>query len=110
MADHRQDQVFPGEPGGGWAVAPTLVDTEILTIALCRFTGVRPNAELSSSEQLTCDDRVRGLHPDVDCTTLYHQAEALRAGTISYEMASTEVTAPAGEAGDEPTYQHPLVP
>lgn len=106
MTNHSLDNSgAPGEPDGGWTTAPTLSDTQILTIALCRYTGCKPNDELSDSEHITCPERVKGVHPDEDCITLYHQADALRAGTISYDMPAVEVTA---SEGGEPTYQHPI--
>jgi hypothetical protein len=106
MTDHSQDQIGVDEPEGGWVVAPTLVDTQILTIALCRFTGCKPNDETEASDHVVCPERVKGVHVDEECITLYHQADALRAGLVQYDLAATEVT--VSEAGNEPTYQHPL--
>lgn len=91
------------EPEEGWTQAPTLTDTQMLSIVLCRYTGNRP-------EQVTtrCMARSLKLHEDVDCMTLYHQEEALRAGVIHYDLPAVEVTVPVD--GGEPTYQHPVQP
>ena len=89
-----------GEPQDGWVTAPTLVDTEILTLALCRYTGHAPDVNGR------CHQRALRLHADVECTTLYHQAEALRSGRVHYDLPAAEVTVPV--AGDEPTYRDPL--
>jgi hypothetical protein len=96
-----EDRPALDEPEEGWVEAPTLVDTQVLTIALCRFTGDRPERETGR-----CLQRQLRLHEDVDCVTLYHQADALRNGLVHYELPATEVTAPV--EGGEPTYQNPL--
>jgi len=98
--NHSAETIGPDEPEGGWQQAPTLADSQILSIALCRFTGERPEDDNS------CYARATHLHRDEDCITLYHQAEALAAGTIRFDMPATEITQSA--AGDDLTYQQPL--
>jgi hypothetical protein len=101
MNNHASEIIGNDEPEGGWVTAPTLADSQILTIALCRYTGDKPERE-----GLRCQAREAMMHADVDCVTLYHQAEALASGVIRYDMTAPEVTQSA--AGDDPTYVAPV--
>ena len=89
----------PDEPEGGWQSGPDLTDAEILTIALCCYTGVATDPDSK------CPSR-GDVHADVDCVKLYHQADALREGTVHYDLPAVEVTK---AAMGEPTYQHPVL-
>lgn len=88
-----------GEPKD-WQTGPTLSDVEVLSVVLCRWTSVTPD------DQGRCIGRLLRLHPDRDCLTLYHQAEALQAGTVHYDLPAVEVTRSA--AGSDPTYITPV--
>ena len=105
MREHDPVQPGPNEPEGGWEVAPTLSDTVILSVVLCRFTGERPFGETSGLKPI-CAKRATGAHADVECLSLYHQQEALASGELRYDMPALEVTTPA--AGTDPTYQDPV--
>jgi len=54
-----------GEPEDGWQTAPQLVDTVLVTIMACKFTGTM----LESQD--ACAARLERRHPDVDCRALY---------------------------------------
>lgn len=69
----------PSEPEDGWVEAPALIDTELLSTVLCRFTG-RP-LDLS----LGCLERAERLHPDLSCGAIYYQAQALASGRLVME-------------------------
>lgn len=101
MDEHSTKTPGVDEPEGGWARAPELSDTQVLSVVLCRYT-----ADKIDSASGQCLARMLRLHPDQDCTTLYHQAEALQAGVVHYDLPAHEVTKPA--AGSDPTYIAPL--
>lgn len=88
----------PGEPEGGWVTAPALLDTVITSLVLCRFSGI-PRGSLSE----TCPARQAGRHKDVDCTSIYYQAEALAAGQVDQaRFSSTQAVTRSHGAGDDP--------
>lgn len=68
-----------GEPQDGWVSGPELTDTELLVTTLCRFSG-NP-----ASHGEPCPTRSARLHPDVECRTLFFQAEALGRGVTGLE-------------------------
>ena len=104
MREHDTSAPTPDEPEGGWQQAPTLHDSEILSVVLCRYTGQQPI--LTGDRVGLCDARLYSQHPDVECMTLYHQQEALQGGRIHYDMPATEVT--LSLAGTDPTYINPV--
>lgn len=69
----------PGEPTDGWVTSPLLTDTELLVTTLCRFSGS------ATSHRDACPGRVNSMHPDVECRTLFFQAEAFSRGLIDLE-------------------------
>lgn len=105
MREHDTTAPGPDEPEEGWQTAEPLVDSQILSIVLCRFTGEKPLG-ITLQNKPTCSMRALAKHEDVDCLTLYHQADALRSGKIHYDMPGLEVTVPV--AGGEPTYKDPV--
>lgn len=99
--EHDDDNLDP-HPEDGWITAPTLVDTEITSLTLCRFTGRKVKLDT------VCVARDLGLHKDVDCASLYLQAEALASGTVDQTLfpeVQEEIRTPA--AGDDVTGQLP---
>lgn len=84
------------EPEEGWVTAPTLFDTVITSITLCRFSGRR------ASVKNGCDVREGGGHEDTECLSLYLQAEALSGGTVDQSLfpAAQEVVR-THAAGDD---------
>lgn len=66
IKDH--DGEGPDEPPGGWQSGPTLADTELITVQLCRFTGVI----LEGGER--CPDWGT-VHREVDCAQTYVSVE-----------------------------------
>lgn len=90
-------EVGPDEPEDGWVGARPLIDTEVLSLVLCRFTGERLGLQES------CQARVLGRHPDVICHALFLQADALQgalAGGEEIPEAQSELRRPyrLGEA------------
>ena len=87
-----------GEPAGGWVGSPALVDTQILHLLLCRFTGSKV------ALRLPCPSREQQRHPDVECKTMFLQAEGLQLALLDgllFPEANDEIRAPyliAGEA------------
>ena len=75
-ADHSKEVVFPGEPEGGWETSPALLTQEIVTLMLCKFSGIRPE------DGLVCEARANGRHANVNCLAYYHSAAGLRAGSV----------------------------
>jgi hypothetical protein len=100
MVDHSKDNLGEhGEPDGGWVSAPQLIDTELLTIVLCRFTG----EQLASLDD-RCEARTIRLHPDEDCAAVYVQFDALDQGrTIDMQRLAgiqEELRVPFGGEND----------
>lgn len=93
FVDDDQDH---SEPEGGWVTAPALLDTVITSITLCRFSGDR------ASVKTGCSVRAGGGHQDVECLSLYFQAEALTSGVIDQSLfpSAQEVVRTHG-AGDD---------
>lgn len=56
----------------GWEAGPNLIDTELASIVLCRFTGNKVPVEGH------CGDRLQGLHPDAACHAVYVRAERVQ--------------------------------
>lgn len=86
-----------GEPEGGWIWAPTLIDTQILQLLLCRFTGDK----VTINEP--CQARFVMAHPDVECRTVFVQTEGLKAALVDSLLLpeiTDEVRAPYGTAGE----------
>lgn len=76
MSEHGLDnQGGHQEPDGGWVRAEPLIDTEITSLTLCRFTGKQVGLDEF------CFDRIHGRHRDITCVTLYFQEAALDALT-----------------------------
>jgi hypothetical protein len=86
----------PDEPEGtGWVTAPLLTTSEIAQVILCRYTAERPSRvdvvhgiELNTPPE--CLARMKGLHPDEDCLTIFVSARSLDAG-ISAEAFTLEL-------------------
>lgn len=95
-----EDTEAHDEPDGGWVVAPALLDTVITSLVLCRFSGLQVSVGGPAGG---CEHRRLGRHVDVECSSLYFQAEALASGTIDQTLfpAAQEVVR-AHAAGDEP--------
>lgn len=72
----ENDKRDTDEPVEGWQKAPLLIDTELVSTVLCRFTG-RP-----LTLEHGCLERSIRQHPDVECQALYFQAEALYRGVV----------------------------
>src|SRR5687768_7905976 len=70
----HHDETSPDEPDDGWVTSPTLWDTEISTIALCKYAGIPVEG--------TCHARATHRHPDEPCVTLFFSAEALQKGEL----------------------------
>ena len=91
-----------GEPEGGWVTGQPLIDTQVLELVLCRFTGSRVTLDEP------CQARLLGRHPDVDCPAIFYSADALEAkvmGGTEFPRVQQEVRAPypMGEAtGTQP--------
>lgn len=86
-----------GEPHGGWVEAPTLIDTQVLQLLLCRFTGDKVSLELP------CQARRQGVHPDDECKTVFLQAEGLRLALLDgslFPQATDEIRAPYAQSGE----------
>ena len=66
-----------GEPEGGWVTSDERVDTELLQVTLCRFTGEK------ASHSEPCPARERGIHPDEECRAIFVQGTALAEGRIN---------------------------
>lgn len=79
------------EPEDGWVTAPQLIDTELLAVTLCRFTGQAvPHSD-------RCPERGLNLHPDIECRSLFLQADALTSGTLklgAFEEIPEEIRQP----------------
>lgn len=78
MTKHADDTIGVDEPEDGWVTSPQLYDTIITSTTLCRFTGVPVNLE--------GDCPARDRHADVDCRSLYMQAEAIAAGALDQAL------------------------
>lgn len=76
FVDERKDKGDFDEPSEGWVAGPALVDTIITSLTLCRYSGY------SVGLQEPCAFRARKRHPDVDCVSLYFQAETLGTGVL----------------------------
>ena len=86
-----------GEPDGGWVEAPMLIDTQILQLLLCRFTGDKVSLEEP------CRARFGLFHPDVECKTVFVQTEGLKAALVDALVLpeiTDEVRAPYASAGE----------
>jgi hypothetical protein len=83
------------EPEGGWETAPRLYTSPITTIALCKFTGIMPELDMS------CVARTDRRHADEDCLQMFYSADAITSMVIPTELPAREVRVPAG---GEPTY------
>lgn len=90
-----------GEPEGGWsAPSKRLYDTEIITLTLCKFTGLRLDPAVRA-----CVARVDGYHADEDCPAVFFSAVALQRGELditNFDAIPAEVRVPFAGAG-EPT-------
>ena len=78
------NQPIPGEPEDGWVGTEPLIDTEILQLILCRFTGDKVPMHG------TCQTRWDRRHPDVECKTLFLQAEGLRYELLDGRLGANE--------------------
>lgn len=65
--------LLEGEPEGGWVTSEPLIDTEITSLTLCKYTGKQVGLDEF------CFDRIHGRHRDESCVTLFFQAAALSA-------------------------------
>lgn len=80
----ESNEATASEPEGGWRGGPQLFSSEILTIALCRYTGERI---VSLDEPCPYADR----HPAGNCAALYHSATALQRGDIDVMQYPADV-------------------
>lgn len=71
LHDDDVDSLAADEPEDGWVSSEPLIDTEITSLTLCRYTGKRVGFDEF------CFDRIHGRHRDVSCVTLFFQAAAL---------------------------------
>lgn len=81
-----------------YQVSETRWDTEIVSITLCKFTGIQGFVDGS------CGARRAGKHPDLSCETIFVSADALSRGEIhlgAYDEVPMLVRTPVG--GGEPT-------
>lgn len=82
------------EPVGDWVVNEPLIDTEILSLALCRFTG--------EQLALTVPCGARGSrHADVECHTIFFSPAGLASlSNLLFPDAQSEIRRPMrqGEA------------
>lgn len=76
--DHARDRQSYDEPPGGWVTGPELINTEVLLIQLCRFTG-------SPLEDGGCIHRALHRHPDEVCETYFVSAKALQEKWVDME-------------------------
>lgn len=91
MRVERADVRGVDEPSEGWVAGYPLIDTQLLTVTLCRFTGDK----LAAGD--LCLDRTANRHPDVDCHALFFQADALSSDMVAGAQlpeAVSEVRAP----------------
>lgn len=85
------------EPDGGWVSSEALIDTEITSLTLCRFTGKQVGLDEF------CFDRIHGRHRDVSCVTLFFQAAALTPDGVDQAMFPTaQEVVRTHAAGGEP--------
>ena len=100
MRQHRmvQEPEFElGEPEGGWVTSLTLIDTEITSLTLCKYTGKQVGLDDF------CFDRIHGRHRDESCVTLFFQAGALSpAGELDQGLFPTTQEVVRSPAGGEP--------
>lgn len=82
-ADHSLDQQSADEPVGGWVTGPELIDTEVLIVQLCRYTGTALNDQ-------GCLHRLLKRHPDEECRTYFVSAKALREGQVDLAALDLE--------------------
>jgi hypothetical protein len=80
----ESDAPTPGEPEDGWQRTPDLSGSEILSLALCKFTGFRIE---SLEEPCPWADE----HAPEQCVTLYHSAVALQRGDIDITQYPADV-------------------
>lgn len=85
------------EPEDGWVASPPLMDTVITSITLCRFSGMPRNPDRP------CANRRLGRHENVDCESLYFQADALASGKIDQAaFPESQAVTRTHTAGDDP--------
>lgn len=82
MREHSLDTPGKDEPEDGWVGGErSLTDTEILSIALCKFTGEKATWSIGHAGHAAfCMDREAKRHPDEQCIALYHSADAIERG------------------------------
>lgn len=92
----ESNQPVAGEPDDGWQTARPLIDTQIVELVLCRFTGDKTSVDGG------CQARALNLHPDMDCRALFLNAATLSTGPASagFPEPQDEVRVPfrSGEA------------
>lgn len=91
MREEPIDIPGPDEPVDGWQTAAPLIDSEIVEVVLCRFTGDRVSVDA------LCDTRQVGGHPDTECRAVYLQADNLpfiTDNSMAFEYAQDEVRQP----------------
>lgn len=94
---HHEPEFEKGEPQDGWVTSQTLIDTEVTSLTLCKYTG-----KIVGLDDF-CFDRLHGRHRDESCVTLFFQAAALSvSGQIDQAMfpAAQEVVRSHGVGGD----------
>lgn len=79
------------EPDEGWVTATPLIDSEVVEVVLCRFTGYKVPVDD------TCSTLLEGGHPDVECRAVYLQADNLpfiTSGGMGFDDAQDEIRQP----------------
>lgn len=84
------------EPEGGWQEGPTLWTQPLVTVTLCRYSGI-----IFPSDSSECLERQNRQHPDEPCWEQFHSATAIINGlVVESPLAVREVRyGPAGATG-----------